>query len=446
LRRLWLGVAALFAAPPAGFLGAGRIALASAAVLLGTAVGLLRQPGPGALNTIWAEDGGIFLGEAARRSTVDALTTSYAGYYHLVPRLLAEVATLVPARAAAGVLAVSAALCVALVALLVYVASAGLLRSPVSRLLISAIVVLVPVGQGDVLNSIANLHWYGLYALLWVLIWTPRSRAGRIVAAVVTVLAAGSDILAVVFLPLALARAVQWPAGGQPSLDRFRLRIRDRYSALLAVLFGVGMLMQVAGLLTGSSSRKLDPNPVRAVIGYILRAVPAPLIGEQWLGTSIDARWVVLAGVAWVLVGLAVLAAWARLTRPVWPLVIAATLYSAALYMLSVALSGVATGRYAVAPAMLVVTALVALVQPAPGASSRAKVPIYGLAAVLALVCVVNARVDNTRAHGPSWSDELRAAQATCAASHPQTVDVPLSPAGEGWTATLPCTYIAPSR
>jgi hypothetical protein len=114
--------------------------------------------------------------------------------------------------------------------------------------------------------------------------------------------------------------------------------------------------------------------------------------------------------------------------------------------MLSVALSGVATGRYAVAPAMLVVTALVALAQPAPGASSRAKVPIYGLATVLALVCLVNVRVDNTRAHGPSWSDELRAAQATCAASHPQTVDVPLSPVGEGWTATLPCTYLASPR
>src|SRR6266516_3366799 len=64
------------------------------AVLAGTVIVVLRQPGAGALDTVWAEDGTVFLADAVNRSPLDALATSYAGYYHLLPRLLAQVAVL----------------------------------------------------------------------------------------------------------------------------------------------------------------------------------------------------------------------------------------------------------------------------------------------------------------------------------------------------------------
>ncbi|GAA4434434.1 hypothetical protein [Phytohabitans houttuyneae] len=419
----------LFAAParvetarPARWRG---VALGAAAVAAGTALGLLRQPGAGALDTIWAEDGGVFLAEAVRQGPFDALVTSYAGYFHAVPRLMAAVATLFPAGAASTVLALQAALAVSLLAVLVFVASGSHLTGTLSRVLVSAVVVVVPVAQGDVLNSIANFHWYGLYALFWMLVWTPSRPTGRAVAVAVTLLVAASDIVAVVFVPLAIWRAVRRSEGGG----------RDRHGIALAGGLGVGLLIQFVGLLSGSSERALSPDPVLAVTGFLLRAVPAPLIGERWLGDAVDARWVALAAVAWLVVGAAFLVAYTRRTRPAWTLAIVAGLHAAALYMVPVLLAGTATPRYAVAPAMLVVTALVALLQPA-----GSRLPLYALTALLALVAVVNLRVDNTRADGPGWDAELGAVREECVRQPDGTVEVAIPP---DWSVSLPCSYLS---
>ncbi|MEU5940852.1 hypothetical protein ABZ807_17045 [Micromonospora sp. NPDC047548] len=435
--RLPALIQALFAVRPTRRPSWRAVAVGVGAVALGTAVGLLRQPGVGALDTMWAEDGQVFFSEAVRQGPLSALTTSYAGYYHAVPRLLAGVAALVPAEAASAVLAVEAALCTALVALLVYTASGAHLASTLSRLLVSVIVVVVPVAQDDTLNSIANLHWYGLYALFWVLIWAPAGRAGRFVAAAVVLLVSASDILSVVFLPLALLRALR-----RPDAER-----REPHAMLLAAALAVGLAVQFAGLLIGSSSRALAPDPLRAASGYLLRAVPAPLIGERWLGQEITARSLVLAALAWLVVAAAVLLAYARVVRPGWALALVAALHSAALYVLPVLLSGVATPRYAVAPAMLLVTALVALVQPRPagaavGAMRRSTTaPLYVLAALLAVVAAVNLRVDNRRADGPGWSAELERAAASC--SEGATARVPVAPRGDRpWLVEIPCTHL----
>lgn len=432
--RARVALAALFATQPGRPIGWPAITLACAAVLLGTALSLLRQPGAGALDTIWAEDGRIFLSEAVGHGP-QAFVTSYAGYYHAIPRLLAALAALVPADAAAAVLAVAAALCAALGALLVYVASGSQLTSPLTRLLVSAVVLAVPVGS-EVWNSIANLHWYGLYALFWVLIWTPRGRAARFVAVAVVLLVAGSDILALVFVPLALLRALRRVDGGR----------REPHGRLLATALGLGLAAQFAGLLVGASSRALSPDLVQAVVGYLLRAVPAPLIGERWLGNDVGPRLLALAAVAWVVVATVVLLARTRLVRPAWPLAACAAAHSAALYILPVLLSGTATPRYAVAPAMLVVVALVALLQPRPDAAARpaaAGVPLLAMTALLAFVAVVNFRPDNPRADGPRWRGEVDRARAGCAAAPEGTAELPIPPAGEqSWKAVLPCTYL----
>jgi hypothetical protein len=431
-----IGTQRLFASPPAVTVRRHRaVPLAVLAVAGGTAVGLLRQPGAGALDTVWAEDGGIFLTDAAVHGSVASVGRSYAGYFHLVPRLLAGLAAQAPAGAAAAVLATSAALVTALVAVLVYAASAGHLASPLSRALVSAIVVLVPLGQDDVLNSVANLHWYGLYALFWVLIWSPRGRGGRTVAAVTVLLVVASDILTVAYLPLALVRAAR----------RGRDGTRDRHGIVLAALLGLGVAVQVAGLLTGSSSRQLSPNPLRALKGYAVRAVPDALLGQRWVGTHVGGGTLVLAALAWlILAGVAVLV-WARLVRPAWPLALSAAVHSVALYVLPVVLSGVATPRYAVAPAMLLVTALVAVLQPAGGAVvGRSAAPLLALAALLAVVCAVNLRVDNLRAHGPRWSDGLDRARPSCLDSGPAGVaEIPVPPPDSPpWTVRLPCRYV----
>lgn len=400
-------------------IGLGVIAVAVAAV-----VSLARQPGIGALDTVWAEDGEIFLADAVNKSFLEALATSYAGYLHLGPRLLAELAALAPASWAAAMLAVAAAVVTGLLAVLVYVASAGHLRSWVARTAAAAIVVVVPLAQHDVPNSIANLHWPALYALFWVLLWTPAGWPGRLVAVATVALVVTSDILVVALLPLAL----------------FGLAVRrDQHRTVLATVFTAGVAIQLLGLVTGASARETDLDPVRAVSGYVLRAVPGALVGSRWLGPDhVSLRWLGLAALAWLLLLAAVLFAWRRVAHPSWTLAIAAGLCSLGLYALPVFLSGVATERYAVAPAMLLVVALLALLPPD---ATRAGLVVVGL---LAVVCAVNLRVPNLRAEGPSWSDEVARARLECAVSGTAAVPVPLPPAlPPEWYAELPCSYLS---
>lgn len=434
--------ARLFAPAPAFVLRARDLLLALAALGLGAAVVLGRQPGAGALNTVWAEDGNIFLSDATNRSPLDALTTSYAGYYHLIPRLLAELAALTPAGAAAEVLAVEAALCTAVFALLVYIASAGQLASRWSRVLVAAVVVVLPLGQDDLPNAIANLHWPALYVLFWMLLWTPSSRPGRTVAPLVVLFIAASDILVAALLPLACLRL---------------LVRRDRYSVLLASAFIAGWAVQVVGLLTGSASRALALNPFRWLTGYVVRVVPQTMLGERWFGGAVDARWLALAAAAWLVLTALVLAS-LRLVRSNMVLALVAAVQSVLLYALPVFLSGNATPRYAAAPAMLVVTALVALATPRgeeavhgarPSVDTRAErgwvraVPLGVLTVLLCITWAVNYRLDNRRADGPGWREQIAVARATCATEHPATVEVPIPPAKPtAWSARLPCRYV----
>ncbi len=94
LSQLRTGIDALFPTAPPGRVTGSGAALAAAAVVLGTVVGVWRVPGAGALDTVWAEDGSVFLTGAANQGLLDSITTSYAGYYHLLPRALAKLAVL----------------------------------------------------------------------------------------------------------------------------------------------------------------------------------------------------------------------------------------------------------------------------------------------------------------------------------------------------------------
>jgi len=435
-------LAAVFADPTAHRGTVGGALLGAAAVLAGAAVSLLRHPGAVALDTVWAEDGTVFLAGAVNDSPLRAVASSYAGYFHLVPRLLGAAAAAVGAEAAAAILAIGAAVTTAALAVLVYVASAGHLRAPVTRLLVAAPVVVAPLAQQDVPNSIANLHWPALYAVFWLLVWTPAGRAGRVVAAAVVVLTALSDILVLALLPLAVARAV--------------VR-RDRYSIGLAGLLAGCVAVQLAGLLTGASSREISLNLVRPASGYLLRVAPAAVFGERWLPQAeVDTARLVLSTLAWLLVGAVVLVAARRRTGPRWALAGAAAACSVALYALPVILTGVATPRYAFAPALLLITALVALlhppepagpVEPAGRVGPAARAAGRGLAGplILALACAAvwsaNLRVDTARDDGPFWGTGLDRARVECARPAAEAVAVPVSPAG--WEATLSCTYLA---
>jgi len=432
------------------------LALGAGAVAAGAAVSLLRHPGGVAWDTVYAEDGAVFLADAVAAPGWGGLLSAYAGYYHLVPRLLGALAAAFPAPAAATVLAVSAAAVTAGVAVLVFVASTGHLSSLLARVLVAAPVVVAPLAQQEVPNSVANLHWPALYAVFWLLIWTPPGRVGRMVAPAVLLLTALSDILIVAFLPLA---ALRW------------LLRRDRYSAVLAGLLAIGIMVQMTARFTGSGSRDLTLDPLPPVTGYLLRAVPATVLGERWLPEAgADPRRLALAAAAWLLLAVVLLVAVRRVTSPRWVLAGAAAAQSVVLYGLPVVLTGVAPSRYAVAPGLLLVVALVALLHPAPPPAGSAtpagpattsagpaaggeqpapapprratRAPLVAFALLCIAVWTVNLQVDTERTHGPGWRAEVDRAQMRCAEDATARVELRITPAASGWRASLPCDYL----
>jgi hypothetical protein len=387
--------------------GARRALISSVAVVGAAALSLLRQVGAGALDTVYAEDGTVFLADAYRLSTLDAITTPYAGYLHFVPRLLAEIVSALPVSAAASGLAVSAALVTGLLALLVYHASGTSLTSPWARVLAAAVVVLVPVGQEEIPNSIANLHWPMLYALFWVLLWEPANRWLKPVVVLLIVL---SDILTVVFLPLALWR--WW-------------KQRDH---LTLAAFGVGLAAQASAVLFGQSDRVMNPEPVMWAPWWVIRAVPTGFLGERWFGTGgVDTRWLILAALAWVVIAMFVLFAW----RGWKGVAILAVVHCVAIYALPVALSGQATSRYAAAPAMLLIAALAVLLF-----EGKPKPTIAGMIFVVLCAAVwgANLRVPNSRSVGPMWSDQIQTQ--SCEGGQ---ASIQVSPRDKDWKLAVPC-------
>jgi hypothetical protein len=429
------GLAALFPVASGKGVSWWGLALAWAAVATGTAVSLYRQPGLGALDTVWAEDGTIFLNQAVLDGPVMPIATPYAGYYNLGPRVIGGAISFAPAGYAAALLATAAAACTAAAAVLVYVASAAHLRSGLSRFLVAIIAIVVPVAQGEVPNSISNLQWVGLYVLFWVLVWTPRTWIGRAVAVGVVLFVAGSSMIAVALVPLALLRAVRRPTAGS--------KRRDRYGFLLLTVLACCLALQFLGLFSSASSRHLALHPMQGVPVYAWGVVPGAIFGRRSLGNPVYDEWSVETALAWVAVAVAIAAAIAGWSRPKWALAGVAFGCSVGLFVVPAGLSGF-PGRYWAAPAMLVVTAVVGLLDPTgPQTQMRYRAPMFAFAVLLTVTCIANLRIDNSRAHGPSWRGALAVAREKCRSPAARVVALQVAPARtRRWVLHVPCAYV----
>src|SRR5260221_3899332 len=140
-------------------------------VLLALAVVLqLLRVGPSeALDSLWAEDGQIFLQGALSGGFLHSVFSTYAGYLVFVPRLIGEIGALVPLRDAPAAIAISSAIVVALSGLAVWYASAGLIRNPYLRGTLVALTILAPVANLESVASGAYVPWYMLFATFWLL-------------------------------------------------------------------------------------------------------------------------------------------------------------------------------------------------------------------------------------------------------------------------------------
>lgn len=412
-----------------------------ALLALGTFLALLRLGFSAPLNTVWAEDGPIYLQGALTQSFWHAIFTPYAGYLVLVPRLIAEAATLVPLEQAAAAISLISAFFAALSALAVWQASGGHVRNPYLRGGLAVATLLAAAAGQETLLSAAYVPWYMLFACFWLLFWRPRTLGGA-AAGGLFLLATGLSTPGVwFFLPVALLRAASY---------------RDARDAALLGPYFLGGLVQVPVILGQEQGEPIWTSHIWSA--YAQRVVDGGLLGqtlggELWADHGLPFLLLLLAAVAAGLVW----ALWKSTSGP-RSFGVVAVLTSLVMFVLSAYQravganifwstggSGGTASRYVLVPALLLVSAGVVFVDGAlRGRPSERRLgwPVAAALALIALAIVTSYDMRSAEFRGrPYWDDALRAAATRCVSRGEETAGVPTAPPPFG--VQIPCRQVA---
>jgi hypothetical protein len=431
----------LFPAAPAGAarLGRGEGAIVVVALLTLAVILQILRIGPSAgLDSLWAEDGQIFFQGALVGDFWQTLFSPYAGYLVLVPRLIGEAGALVPLRDAAGAVAVASSLVVALCGLAVWFASSGHIHNPWLRGTLAALTVLAPVAGLESVVSGAYVLWYLLFACFWLLLWRPESASGAVLGALLLLATGLSTPGLWFFAPLAALRL---------------LAARGWRDWLLVGAYAIGAAIQVP-VIAANSEAAADPVWTNDIwTAYVQRVVDGAAFGERIGG----AAWAEL-GWAFLIALLAGLAAalvlgWRRSEPSArWLAAVAIPtsllMFVASAYQRAVGTdmvwpagdhSGIA-GRYAIVPALLLVSAALALIDRSRRRAEPGRTPWAAVAAVsvLTLGLASSFYLRNPEVRGtPSWGSALESAATACVEEDLPEGRVATSPPGFG--VGIPC-------
>ncbi len=204
----------------------------------------------------WAEDGVIFFQQALERGALAAIFVPYAGYLHVLPRLIAAVGTLfpvlwVPALYTVVALAIEAWCC----SFFALPRFRAVVRSDALRYACCIVLAAVPVGY-DLTGNLANLQWYiGIVVALQLLVPGDYDHSRffglQLVGAYVLVLTASE---AIVFAPLTF----------------YRLLIsRGRRNTYYAAMF-VATLVQIGVYLANRTASDAVDRP-RVILGTVAK-------------------------------------------------------------------------------------------------------------------------------------------------------------------------------
>lgn len=374
------------------------------------AVTWLRSPGMPIWDTLWVEDGSVFLQSALDKSLLAAVAEPNAGYLHVPARLLAEVVLWFAPEHWALVMAALSTVVAGLAGAFVYVASKSVLDTRWARAVVAGLPWLVVLGQ-EVPASAANLHWYGLYVAFWALLSRPAGDRRLVATGVVLLLVALSDPLVALLLPLAVAQARALPGS-----------IRRRLTVLAPMLAGLALqaltVLTVARPVRNSASSLADEPAI-----YGMRVAGGALLGDEWFGSI----WLSVGDVAiWAalaLAGFAVATAVYVSTGARRRAVLGAAAGSVLLFAIPLMLRGTAElipddvtragSRYMFVPALLLLCSLVIALDARGGRRARQAFTVLLLMVAASGLGVGGAASD--RSEGPSWTVSVQAARAACA-------------------------------
>lgn len=417
-----------------------RAAVAVSAVAAATFISFFRLPQT-VWDTVWAEDGPVFLQQAMDEGGAGTVFAPYGGYLHVLPRLAAQgIVHLVPVENFAVGLALVSCSVVAVVAYLTFHCAAALTSNLWARLAWAAVPVLVSVGPYEILGNTANLHWYLLWLVPWLLLKPARSGAEAAMLFLAAGMCALSEVISVLFLPLVLLHIRDkafWPAragmligaGLQIGTALLYPRGSGGGPALDPVSVVTGWFINVAGVVFFGSSRNMGLNILNfGTAPVVLAFLPvAAALACLLLRARREHRWLAL---MFVTASFGVWAAclvanpgaeynYAHLTESQW--------------------RQFSLSRYSAVPAMFVLALFpllaVSFPRPAP------HVPGAVLASFAVLLAVSYFPTQVSREQGPSWSQGVAGARAACiGAGDDETRTVQVAPLG--WSVSgvaMPC-------
>ncbi|GAB3390555.1 hypothetical protein GCM10027568_14780 [Humibacter soli] len=416
---------------------------------------------PTARDTLWAEDGKLFLAGAEQHGLLLTFVP-YSGYLQTIPRIIAAgVVGLLPVSAWALAMTVGSCLVAGVIAVTVFFASRAVVPPVLLRVVLAAVTVLLPLASREVLGNTANLHSVLMWGLFWLVLARPASRASAIAFSVFGLFAALSEIQAVFVVPLLI---IAW---------------RRPFGRWLVVGPAVGVAAQVIATLLAprGSGQHVSVSPLSLAEGWIVNGVMPDLAPLNGVGGLLAVGGILLGLL--VLVGVAALAvvAWQHATRDQRIAIAAAAVLSPVIYALSVIidpgtyydyasmssaqLAHVWLARYGVVPGMLlmgivIVSAAALGVERRRSADDRASVVATARAsaslparavAALAVLGVVASLVafyvpsSTRRSDGPAWSPQVAAGTQTCELN-PQLPAVDLHET-LGWLVPVQCDRLA---
>lgn len=407
-------------------------------IVVGFVYALLRTT-PHSAGVLWAEDGGVFyVGALTVGEGLSHVLSTYAGYLHVIPRLIAAAASMLPSEMVAYAYTAAAAAITSLLAVFVFFAARRHFTNSVIPFLVWFQFLALTLALGEVANTVANLHWYLDVAVFWAVFTRFDSRWMRTMAALVTVSAILSDPSAMLaIIPLA-ARLVIF--GRRAELPWFVVSL-------------IATVIQASAFIIAPSTGDVRPTSVThpSIAGmfqqFSVRAVLAPLIGVKATESIPDATLVPIAIAGFV--ALIALLAWlvVRASR-VRGFAIAAFGYSILIFAVSwynvdIALRPLETGaRYVIVPVLIVSIVAFAFVDDLSRRSAGFRPIAVGVVAVAAIAVlfapVVDGRVWDNRADAPLTSDALTLAADNCYGS-PNETKMRIDIAPDFYTFGLTC-------
>ncbi len=428
----------------------GMLLAAAVVAVLGV---VARQEGVARFRTIWAEDGAVFAQCGFDGSLLRCLATPYDAWVHVVPRLLAAMATAFDPTLLSYVLTALAAIVSALAAVLVARAVVDTTGARATALLAGASLTLVYPAAGEVGGNITNLHWILLAAAVTVTASTWMGhRFGRADALLVSLTVASSPFGLLIVAIAAIGAILR----------------RPRMVGVTA-LTGVIALVQL-GVAVANPRITLPavPSAGTSPIGlYVDTVVQAGIFGPSgWVPDSL-----VTIGLIATIFVLAALA-WRQLIPPIDAgamtrvgsrlvdagAILAMLAAGVAVFAASWLLNRHVAGRHVYVASELTVLALLTglgrVLAAHPGvtiANRRMTIVKHGIG-ILAVVTIAigfatSFRVRNAAGNGPDFPREIASERVRCASGAgvlPLTISPLPTPGIETiWQIAIPCDRLA---